>query len=416
MARFLQPAQYPILDGTEAPAEVERWFRQQGLPYLVRPRRFAHNLIRRTSPFFVYVLVFNILALISENVPYGGSFAMSDEAEWQWYHWLDYLGILALPAVVSVLYSRFTVANVRIRRWVGWITFIGYVLLEPLIEWASQGAEFNFLDEIQGTLLLVVLALIVTASGLGSLVAFAMSASVRQIGSTSRMTTVALPIFLALMLFSFFSKELWEIGNTMYGIRLEMTIILLLSCAVAMIYASSSREFAASGTKERSGSGWWQLHWYQRFNVLSSLAVSQLMQAMYFLLLVFLFLLVLGSVAIDPELLSAWIGEVPIGVEFGFIVLPLSQPLIGTAALFGGFAALYYVVSMMTDQSYRENFYLPLIAQLQQALVIHENYLARIHRHDIPVRAQSPAADLATEKKPADPDAATGSSPQLPQQ
>jgi hypothetical protein len=93
------------------------------------------------------------------------------------------------------------------------------------------------------------------------------------------------------------------------------------------------------------------------------------------------FFVALGTVAIDAHVLTEWLGPGKVGHAL-FRVTVLDVPLRPTTELLrvsGAIAALsgvYYAISVLTDDRYREEFLDEITAQMRETFVARAEYLA----------------------------------------
>jgi hypothetical protein len=102
------------------------------------------------------------------------------------------------------------------------------------------------------------------------------------------------------------------------------------------------------------------LRWMERTNLAFVVLVSQLVQSLFVGLLVTLFLVALGVLAIPATVQGQWVGEAVrpvLGFELWGDSRLVSAELLITAGLLGGMCALYFTGLALTDAAYRAEFH-----------------------------------------------------------
>ena len=201
------------------------------------------------------------------------------------------------------------------------------------------------------------------------------------------MVTRALPLLLLFMTFLFINAEVWQVAATLDGGLLWVTVLLFAfsrsrSCSPGCPRSSTgsttrstvergercrgtplggSRAVAGRddhGTARRAD----EIHGLEKANLLLVLIVAQALQVLLLSVSVFAFFVVFGAVII-PTACSrrgclhhprAAVGHQPVG---------RAAPGLGVLAAFSG---LYFTVYAVTDETYRDQFFTELKAELER--------------------------------------------------
>ena len=151
-------------------------------------------------------------------------------------------------------------------------------------------------------------------------------------------------MLLILVVFLLFASELWQAAHTLGGADLAAVIALLLVVATVLVVTRARDEIAAPSRRQRD----WgriadqlagtpaeplaarspaapmrpprRLIWQERTNLVILMLVSQLVQSLFVALLVLLFLVALGLLAIPASVQEMWVGE-PVRTVIGFELL-----------------------------------------------------------------------------------------------
>ena len=119
----------------------------------------------------------------------------------------------------------------------------------------------------------------------------------------------------------------------------------------------------------------------QETNLLLVLAARQLVQAAVVGLGLFLFFVVLGAIVVDDTVARIWIGEDPRGAAW----LPgLPAALLRAAALLAGFGSMYFAITAMTQTEQRQEFFDPVIGDVERMLAVRAVYLTVRNRRSQP--------------------------------
>jgi hypothetical protein len=116
----------------------------------------------------------------------------------------------------------------------------------------------------------------------------------------------------------------------------------------------------------------------QRFNVGLVIFVSQALQILLVSLAVAAFFVVLGALAVGPEVRDAW------GVARDRVLLTLAvfgeeievtEALLRVSGGIAGFAGLYYAIAVLTDSTYRQEFRNELTEEMAGSFRARAEYL-----------------------------------------
>jgi hypothetical protein len=241
---------------------------------------------------------------------------------------------------------------------------------------------------------------VVTGFGLVEIAGWALRHLRAQLGQISTLVARTLPVLLILVVFLLFASELWQAAHTLGGADLGAVIALLLFVATVLVVTrardeiatlESSRDWAGiadqlAGTPAESLAGIARsqdapprrLTWQERTNLVFLMLVSQLAQSLFVGLLVLLFLVALGLLAIPASVQETWVGE-SVHTIIGFELLGeprlLSGELLIAAGLLGGMCALYFTGLALTDAAFRAEFHVRVVGDVEQIMAVHAAYL-----------------------------------------
>lgn len=369
-------------DGTRRRADA--WLMTNGLPLVVRPVSRARDLLARCTPFLVFALPIVLASLwVVATVPEAELERPSsrlDAASWA------AVGVLVASPVVGVLLASVAgLALLRLsprhRATVGAVAALAWVALPGLVtgQWLADAAQ-------QLVSLLVVLA--AGYAGIGALAFWAVRRTWRELATIVPMVVRVLPILMLTVLFLFFNAEVWQIASRIGPARVAAVagVLMLLSASVVVstgldelrdlprraLAATSSDPLARtpySGRGDIDPATARRLNPAERVNFALLPMASQGIQVLIFGVLMTVFFLAFGELAIADSVETLWTARVPQPVVFG-----LTATLIKVAVVLGAFCGLSFAASSSADAAYRDTFLEPILTDAQRGLWVRAAY------------------------------------------
>lgn len=292
-------------------------------------------------------------------------------------------------------------AALRPRRTVPVVVLVGLAAVGAAVglTWLTGKASFA-----PATLTLIaVLAVLVygvTALRARPLVTWAVRRTLHSARQLVPMVTRALPLLLLFVTFLFINGEVWDLSAELDGSVLWLTTLLFAGVAVLFLLVRLPEEVdrvddaldaslllrATRGTPieaetarllrerpdlplERYGDvpGW------ERRNLILVLLVTQAAQVLLLALSVFGFFLVFGGVVMTREVQEGWVGGEIHALPW---LTNLSVELVQVSVFLAAFSGLYFAVGVITDDTYREQFFSEVLAELERAVGVRAAYLA----------------------------------------
>jgi hypothetical protein len=214
------------------------------------------------------------------------------------------------------------------------------------------------------------------------------------------LATRALPFLLLFITFLFINTEVWQVASSLSRSLLWASVGVFALLAIAFLapsfaseiervgaevegerlaqvcvdtpVASAAREILAEPHLAEDVAGI-RLPTLQRRNLMLMLFVTQAVQMLSLALIVFVFFVVFGSIAIRPDVIESWVGAAP--TYTGPLHL-VSDQLFAVAVFLSGFAGLYFTVQAVIDQNYRRAFFTRIEDSLQRAIGVRKVYVA----------------------------------------
>lgn len=238
---------------------------------------------------------------------------------------------------------------------------------------------------------LVVAVLILTGSGIGSVLGWAVGMMLSHLATVGALAVRALPVVLLTALV-FFNTYVWLMAATISGNRLALAMAFLVSIAAAFVTSATRervRPMLQSATVPRdepeklagtpfaaisNASDCAQLKKSERLNVVFVLVVSQLAQIMVVAVVTTAIYLILGLIVLSPELLNEWTHTYKSSATVLGFTLPVPDSLIHMTLFLGALTFMYISARAAGDAEYRSTFLDPLIDDLHTTLVARNRY------------------------------------------
>ena len=400
--------------------EAHTWFRTAGAPLVIPARERARWTLARSSPLSAWLIVssFTYLALlwgiaqldaevqdggmpvdVPDSVltpifialvfvpsllllvvPWGLSRLLAPLPFWS----QTLIGMLLLPlAAFSMLPQT--------ARWIG------------LADVADAFAAGDVLWTLGATLLAVYL-------GLDSLCYWALRQVVKELAALSSMVVKVLPVLMIAVLFFFVNGDIWRVAEAL-SMQRTLQVVAILTVLSLLVVSSTVTEKtrrllgARKGDKveeftdaEYAGAAlqagdWWRqelenlpaaglgrpanFRWGEWNNLVLLPIVVQMIQAVLFAGVVFLFFVWFGTIAIPDATITSWLGFEASKVTLLGVQFPFTDVLVKVSMVLGAFAALNFAAQTSTDSRYAEEFLEPAIGQVRRTVMVRNIYRAR---------------------------------------
>ncbi|MFJ8916974.1 hypothetical protein [Amycolatopsis sp. NPDC102389] len=381
---------------------ADAWFRRRGLPMVIHRRRRGAGMLRRSTPGLVFLCLLDLLlaALLKLlDVPEDVLAARMRGSG------VGYvLGVLALtfavvvvPVIVGRLMAKLlrVVSRTRVRLAIMAATIGFWLFVLPLGERLTGLVSWDdplWVAVLTNLVALAVLMLLVRI-GVGSILTWAARSAVAQVRAIGMLASRALPLLLLVVMFSFFTAELWQAVERLTPGRLWLVVgflVLIGAVFLASMLSDEIKELKSwtvepgatvlRGTPFDDDTGLEQrrraLTKTERLNIALVLFFAQAVQIVAFGVLVFAFFVVFGVLILSPEVVTEFAGrESAPGTLLG-VPLPVSSALVNVSVFLAVFSGLYFAASTATDARYRRSFFEPLLEDVKISLAARDIYLA----------------------------------------
>lgn len=374
---------------------TETWFSHNGLPQFVDGYNSAEHIWTRALPAMIVVASVQLVSALSVAL------TRTDTG----------LPLVAVVVAGLALLAFGLWSKARRGYWfapadrVGWPVLAGFLaagVVAEMVEVGQQVAgEVVGWGSVFGALvvqaLLLALIYLVTRFAVLAMVGWAVRQTVRSAGDLYVVATKALPLLLIVLIVLFINTEVWQVAGSLDGPLLWASSGLLLVFGVLVTMERTHDQIATlqpdapaeqvrkacSGTPlvravaDVGAFGEPRLERPQRRNLLVAALATQAIQAALIGLLVWLFFIIFGMVAITAPVQQVWLGDLGTADVFWTVGQDhvLSRALIRVATFLGAFAAFYTTIYASSDPVYRASFSDDIGASLQQAVDVRRAYL-----------------------------------------
>ncbi|HYG93586.1 MAG TPA: hypothetical protein VD859_08330 [Nocardioides sp.] len=225
----------------------------------------------------------------------------------------------------------------------------------------------------------------------------------RTFGSLRRLLPMvmrALPLLLLFVTFLFINAEVWQMAASVSIGSLWLTALLFAATALVFLVIRLPEEVdkvdddvtdefllrACTGTPleeacaelvadpDADPASYATIAGFERWNLILSLLVVQIVQVLLIATGVFAFFLVFGSLVMTDEVQLAWTGLD--GLHSASWLPNVSVELLRVSLFLASFSLLYLTVSTVTDEAYRAQFFGGVLRELERAVGMRAVYLA----------------------------------------
>lgn len=382
---------------------IEEWFLHRGMPSVTRASSGRGRLLLRAAPAILAITVVLLTmtvatALLRELEP--ATYAALFEADTvlpEWY----YLVILA-GGILAIIAGG--VANRRIRYQPSSdpvtrtlvIAIPLALLLLPFLD-ARVDADASPLVSIIVNALLILLTMAVIRSGLGAIIVWSLRQALSQGTALASLAARTLPMIVLVTLFGFLSDGLWRVSGALSRNDLWLVVMILLGIAAIFIWTvihgemrqlmehphCPPEEIAAHGfpiADIESGSTPTarpiELTPREKINALIILFIALGIQIGTLVFLVFTFFCVFGAIAVPPSVIEVWTGRAPEAGSLMGMRLPIRHELVQTSLFLAAFSAVKFAASSVSDPTYRQSFFEPILRDIRVTLAARNLYRA----------------------------------------
>lgn len=400
--------------------DAHTWFRSVGAPLVMSSRERALLTLSRSNPILLW-----LIGTSAVNIFLWGQLAPASGESTFLSEWLGQLsegtfllaivGFTLVPPLIFLLLS-WQVSQLQ-RKYTLWqqnlisiaLVAIAFTVLSPNGAALLGASELSESATAGRALLTVALVLLGVFFGVDSLLLWILKQTKAEQLSLVTMFAKVLPVLTVAVLFFFVNGDIWRVADALsFSRTLQVAMVLgMLSSLVALSTATEkthqilgARHGAQLETypqddyaevAKNSGEGWLQaladvdtkkvqnppklgaLEWN---NLLLLPFISQLVQAIFFALIVCLFFIWFGTITIPDSVVTGWLTHEVEKISVSGLDLPFSLVLVKVSIVLGAFAGLSFVAQTSTDSGYAEEFLNPTIRHVRSVLMMRNLYRA----------------------------------------
>ncbi len=408
------PSRSPGLTSHERLA-VERWFVGRGVPQFVEGYGSEAMLDARAAPFIGAWLVLGTVLYWGVNPA--------------WPPVANIAGTLATLAAVAVGFVA--VRALRRRPAITpTMTFdvleIGLLAAIPavvagLIDSSFRESVVAFLNCLLGIGLIYVVILF----GLVELAIWALGRLWSQFAGIIGLLARTLPVLLILVIFLLFAAEIWEAAHALHGGEVAAILLLLVLIATLLVVTTFRAELVDLEDRTDGDNVIAEttdtpmadlarrmpddllpsqpLTWLERLNVHALVVVNQLLQSGFVGVLVMVFLVAFGVIALPADVQERWIGDsVTTLMQIDLLgeSRRVSAELFTVSAVLGGIVGLYFTGLAITDSAHRGDAFRLTVTEVHRLLAARAVYRSALKYpaavRPAPEAAEAQAAQIRT--------------------
>ena len=363
----------------------ERWFLHRGLPAVLRPGTLMRRVWTRSAPAlagFAVVMGWSILIVAltgKHTIDIDGA-----PTRTEWFVLAALVLVLPSAGFVGWLVSRTT--DLRVRGAAS-AASLAVVALAGVFGGPSAAISFDMIVNVA----VITAIFLCTATGIGSILGWALQMTLDNLVSIGGMLSRALPVMLLTVL-AFFNGPIWTMASTVSRGRLWLALLFLFLIAVAFLVSGllgRVRPILDPGAKAEEdaqklvGTPFESmpdrprrvpLSTAERANVVFVLALSQIAQVLTVAVATGMLFLLFGLLLISPAMLAALTDGGPADGQFLTMTLPIPQALMHVTMFLSALTFMYLAARAINDAEYRHQSVDPLIEDLRLTLVARDRY------------------------------------------
>jgi hypothetical protein len=351
--------------GLEPTADFERQFRRAGLPMFVEGFSASTDVFNRAAPLLGLVVVAELLG--------------AGQLDWTWWQ-----NLLALAGGLAVIFAGIAAVNLlagrparAIPNRIGKTELAAFVLVPALLPLIFGGQLGSAAATAGANLAILAVIYAVFVYGLLAILRWVLARLAGQLASSLGLIAKAIPLLAIFVLLSFTTEEVWDIFSSLSGLAYAAVIglfVFLGSVFLLVRVPRETREIERDACPDGP-----PLTRAQRMNVGLVLFVSQALQVLFVSVLIGLFFVVFGMLAIGDSVREEWLGGACcnelLSISVGGDTFELTEELLQVAGGLAAFSGFYFAVAMLTDSTYRAEFLTELTDEMRASFRARVEYL-----------------------------------------
>jgi hypothetical protein len=387
--------------------DIEAWLLNRGAPHFVEGYRSATNVWARSFPVLVGLWALGLVAVVgfSENVRVLAVFGAI-------------AAVIALWVIPNVFRKRRPFSRPDTTNTAEMLFFVvSPVLLTIVLNRSAGSAIVCALISGFG----VAAVYFTTGYGLVAITKYVINRLGDQAKLLGKLSSRAIPLLLLITVTIFLTGETWIMSSNLDGLSQFATLGLFVLAGGLFLFSRVPGEVAAvelfddwaeiarmvaatpasavllpeSGNPVEPS-----VSRGQRINLSVMALTTQAVQITLVALIVYVFFVLLGLVAVPPATATGFMGAAPhvlASLKIGSSTFALSTELLRAAGFLAAFSGMAFTVYLVTDSTYREEFASDVSTELREVLAVRVAYL---HHLDQLNKPSSLAAKSSNQIKP----------------
>ncbi len=371
--------------------ETEAWFVKRGLPHFIADYSASRDVLTRAVPVLTLVFLVELVNAPKRSFPI----------------WLD---VVAVVAGFGILLGAWMVANgLRDRPLLARPVDIGpfevavFVFAPAVIPLVFGGQWRSAVATAAINVGLLVAIYVVTSYGIVPMTRWAAGETARELNAVVGLFVRALPLLVLFVTFIFLQNEAWQITADLYGpfywivlglfplvgvlfavIRLpkeigELSDFESWPTLMGRVEGTPVDALARTTAKPRVATP--PMGRRQWGNVGLVVLFSQALQVVLVSAMVFAFLFGFGVLVMTVPLTEGFVGTEPhvlATLDLWGRHMVITEELLRVTGFLTVFSGFYFAVSVLTDDTYREEFLEEVVGEIRRALAVRAVYLAAL--------------------------------------
>ena len=362
----------------------------RGIPHFIDRYSATRDVFTRSLPALSLVFVVELVGAVNLDWPlWGNAVAL--------------LGGLAILLGVWAATNRLRgLPALRRPERLGPAELAVFVLAPALLPLVFGGQLVSAAATAAANLGFLVLIYLGTSYGVVPMSRWAVVQLWHQLGAVLGLLVRALPLLLLFVTFLFVNAEVWAVADAMggpyfwavAGLFASIGIVFLVTrlprevdrltvfdgvdelarCTAGTPVADAARAITVTDVPPLTRRQWG--------NVGLVLLFTQGLQVLFVSIMIGAFFVVFGLIAITPDIVESWT-EAPIGESLASFDLwgrevVLTGELVRVSGFLAAFSGLYFTVYVVTDATYREEFFDEVVIDVRQAFAVRTVYLTTL--------------------------------------
>jgi len=347
------------------------WFLSRGVPAVLRPRERWSALLSRSAPGLAAYCALMVVSLVIAVLSGGRDINIdNDPTATEWL--IIVLLTVTVPVMALAAWAVSWIDSRGPRRVVALISIVGGVAAD-----LYQDGPLDILADSITDLVFVAAILAATASGLGSVLAWALRTTLSHLASAGRLAARALPVVLLTVLV-FFNAAVWSMAANLTTDRFWILVTFMAAVAVSFLTVSMRDRVRLLGKGIDRAPDAVPLSRAEWANLLFVAVASQVIQIITVALVTMAIFFVLGLIVLSPPVLARWTAGDTAQATLFDITLPLPLALVHVTLFLGALTFMYVSARAVSDPEHRSDYLDPLFEDLHATVVARDAYRSAV--------------------------------------